>query len=193
MFEAQKLNRIAFVILIFALCSSPAAATEWRVVKEESHIAFHGSMLGVAVTGYFTRFESLITFDPDNLQGAYLSIIIDMTAVDTAHDERDTALKLPEWFAVQSHAVATFTARKFRRTGSGTYEAAGSLTVKGISKRITLPFSLAIDGNTALVSGAVDLNRRDFNIGEGEWASDKLVAFDVRVDFEIAARRTAPE
>lgn len=150
-------------------------------------------MLGVPVTGYFTRFESQITFDPDDLESAHLSILIDMTAVDTAHEERDTALKLPEWFAVQSHAQAEFAATGFRRTGGGAFEAIGTLTVKGIKRDITLPFSLAIDGDRAVVSGSIDLNRRDFNIGDGDWANDRLVAFDVQVEFEIVAARIYPQ
>lgn len=179
--------------LICGLLSGPAAATDWRVVDADSHIAFHGSMLGVPVTGYFRRFESRITFHPDDLESAHLSILVDMTSVDSDHDERDTALRLPEWFAVQSYATAEFVADEFRHTGGDAYEARGSLTVKGIGKDIVLPFSLVIDGDAALVSGAVDLNRRDFNIGDGEWANDKLVAFDVRVEFEIAARRISAQ
>lgn len=185
--------RIFIAALLYALLSQSAAAAEWRVANADSHIAFHGSMLGVPVTGYFTKFESRIDFDPDDLEGAHLSILIDMTAVNTAHEERDTALKLPEWFAVQSYAQAEFTATRFRRTGDGAFEAIGSLTVKGMKKDITLPFSLAIDGDTAVVSGSIDLNRRDFNIGDGDWADDRLVAFDVRVEFKIVAARVCPQ
>ena len=179
--------------MFYALLSQPAAASDWRVANADSHIAFHGSMLGVPVAGYFTRFESQITFDPDDLESAHLSILIDMTAVDTAHEERDTALKLPEWFAVQSYAQAEFAATGFRRTGDGAFEAIGTLTLKGIKRDITLPFSLAMDGGTAVVSGSIDLNRRDFNIGDGDWANDRLVAFDVQVEFEIVAARIYPQ
>lgn len=185
--------RIFIAALFYALLSQSAAASDWHVADADSHIAFHGSMLGVPVTGYFTRFESRITFDPDDLESAHLSILIDMTAVNTAHEERDTALKLPEWFAVQSYARAEFAATRFRRTGDGAYEAIGSLTVKGIARDITLPFALTIDGDRAVVSGLIDLNRRDFNIGEGDWANDRLVAFDVQVEFEIVATRISPQ
>ncbi len=191
--------RLFIAALICALLSAPAAATaqpaaatKWRIVGADSHIAFHGSMLGVAVTGYFRDFAGEITFDPDDLENAHLSILIDMASVDTAHDERDTALGLPEWFAARSHASAEFTAGEFRRTGDGAFEAIGTLTIKGVSKEITLPFSLETDGSAAVVSGQVMLNRRDFNIGSGDWTDDRLVAFDVRVEFHIVARALAP-
>lgn len=203
MTEARKLLKLFISALVYGLLCGPAAASEWRVIDSDSHIAFHGSMLGVPVIGYFRHFESRITFDPDDLENAHLSIMIDMTSVDSAHAERDTALKLPEWFAVQSYATAEFAAKAFRRTGNGngtgtgdgngngngTYEATGTLTIKRMKKEITLPFSLVIDGDGAIVLGEIDLNRRDFDIGAGDWANERLVAFAVRVEFRIVAER----
>lgn len=186
-----RLSGMLVAALINGLPSSPTTAAEWRVIDEDSHLAFHGSMLGVPVTGFFTRFESRISFDPHDLDNAHISVMIDMTSIDSAHEERDFALKLPEWFATQAFPEARFETTGIRHTGEATYEALASLTIKGIRKDITLPFSLAIDGDTAVVSGALDLARNDFNIGEGEWASNKLVAFEVQVEFRIVAQTLA--
>ena len=190
-----RLTRTLVAALISGALVHPLAAAEWDVVEADSHLAFHGSMLGVPAVGYFRRFESRITFDPDDLENARVTIEIDMASVDSAHDERDTALKLPEWFAAGAFPKAFFEAAEFRNTGGAgqdngaNYEMLGSLTIKGISKDIAVPFTLAIADGTATVSGQLDLNRSDFNIGTGEWATDRLVAFDVQVEFRIVARR----
>lgn len=180
--------RLFIAALICGLLSAPAAAGEWHIDNADSHIAFHGSMLGVPVVGYFRQFTGKITFDPDDLENARVSIHVDMASVDSAHDERDTALALPEWFSAMAFPEARFEAAEFRRLGDAGYEALGSLTIKGITREITLPFELVIEGDSATVSGQVDLNRRDFNIGEGDWTSDKLVAFAVRVEFSVVAQ-----
>lgn len=145
-------------------------------------------MMSVPAVGYFKQFESRITFDPDNLENAHVVIDIDMASVDSSHEERDTALRLPEWFAAGVFPQARFEASEFHRTGDETYEALGTLTIKGISRDIALPFTLAIGDGEAVVSGRLDLSRSDFNIGTGEWATDRLVAYEVMVEFTLVAR-----
>lgn len=167
-------------------------AREWEVIAAESHLAFHGSMMGVPAVGYFRDFDSEILFDPDDLRNARVVVDINMASVDSSHDERDTALRLPEWFSTMVFPRARFETTEIRQTGDFTYEATGSLTIKGITKDISLPFTLSIDGDNAVVTGSADLSRSDFAIGSGEWASDRLVAFDVRVEFRLVARAVAP-
>ena len=184
----HRILRISLAALTGCLLSFPLAAAEWEVDKAESHLAFHGSMLGVSAVGYFRHFESRITFDPDDIENAYVMIDVDMASVDSAHDERDTALKLPEWFAAGVFPRARFEARKFRQLDEASFEAQGSLTIKGITQEITLPFTLSIDDGNAFATGSLSLNRSDFEIGTGEWVTDRLVAFDVQVEFHIVAR-----
>ena len=193
-----RLPRTLVAALISGALVHPLAAAEWDVIEADSHLAFHGSMLGVPAVGYFRQFESRITFDPDDLENAHVTIEIDMASVDSAHDERDTALKLPEWFAAGAFPKARFEAAEFRNTGDAgknsgaAYEMLGSLAIKGITKDIAVPVTLAIDDGSATVSGQLDLSRSDFNIGTGEWATDRLVAFDVQVEFRLVARVLAP-
>lgn len=188
--ELTGIKSITFALLSSVLLSHSLAlaAAEWVVIPEESHIAFHGSMLGVPAVGYFRQFLGNITFDPDDLENAHVMIDVDMASVDSAHDERDTALRLPEWFSAGVFPRARFEAGEFRRTGEATFEALGTLTIKGITREITLPFALTIDDGTASVSGQLNLSRQDFNIGTGEWENDQLVAFDVLVEYSIVAR-----
>lgn len=189
----RRIFRICPAALAGCLLSFPLAAAEWEVDKEESHLAFHGSMLGVSAVGFFRHFESEIAFGPDDVENAHVVIDVDMASVDSAHDERDTALKLPEWFAAGAFPRAHFEARNFQQLDDTSFEAQGSLTIKGITQEITLPFTLSIDGGNAFATGSLDLNRSDFEIGTGEWATNRLVAFDVHVEFHIVARApTAP-
>jgi polyisoprenoid-binding protein YceI len=180
-------NGLAWYITL-CLLGAPAAALEWDLLAHESELSFHGTMLGVPVIGVFEQVQADIRFDPENLADARIAVRIDMTSINTRHDERDTALRRPEWFNAGAFSQARFVAEDLRQIDELNYEARGELTIKGISQPVTLPFSLAINGDIATVTGIVDLSRREFAIGTGEWADDKRVAFDVRIHVRITAK-----
>ncbi len=173
-----------------ALCllSAPAEALEWELLAHESELSFHGTMLGVPVIGVFEQVQAEIRFDPENLSDSRIAVRIDMASINTRHDERDTALRRPEWFNAGAFSEARFVAEDLRQIDESNYEARGELTIKGIHHPVTLPFSLAINGDIATVTGFVDLSRLEFAIGTGEWADDRRVAFEVRIQVRITAK-----
>jgi polyisoprenoid-binding protein YceI len=61
------------------------------------------------------------------------------------------------------------------------------LTLRGVAKPVTLPFTLAIAGTTAHAKGHLNLARTLFGIGQGTWSSGQWVALDVGVDVDIVA------
>jgi polyisoprenoid-binding protein YceI len=93
-----------------------------------------------------------------------------------------------EWFDASHFPQAQFESRKVSRAANG-YEALGDLTLRGVTKEIRLPFTLAIDGRKAQAKGHVDLKRDIFGVGQGEWATGEWVALEVGVDFDLKAER----
>ena len=89
----------------------------------------------------------------------------------------------------RSFARATFTATKFRKLGEGRYAADGTLTIRGVPKPLTLPFSLAITGEVAKMNAGVALNRLAFGVGQDEWKSVETVPATVGVTISLTARR----
>jgi len=82
-----------------------------------------------------------------------------------------------------------FDAQSFRAQGGNAYDAAGTLTIRGISKSVILPFTLDINGATAHAKGHLDIVRSSFGVGQGAWATGQWVALDVGVDLDITAQR----
>ena len=68
----------------------------------------------------------------------------------------------------------------------------GVLTLRGVEKPVVLPFTLKIDGDTATMTGATTIDRRDFGIGTTSYGDEKTVAFAVAVDVALTAKLTAP-
>ncbi len=106
--------------------------------------------------------------------------------------ERATGFSLmkPPWFNVLDFPQVTFQTTGFTAKGANAYIAKAKLTLKGITKDITLPFTLKINGSTATMKGETTLKRLAFNIGQGDdFTGEKPVALSVKVMVNITARR----
>ena len=95
----------------------------------------------------------------------------------------------PKALAASKFAHASFVTRDFRDLGGGRYATDGDLTIRGIRKPVTLPFTLAISGDTARMNGSVVLNRTAFGIGQGQWKTGEVVATEVTVSVALTAHR----
>lgn len=172
----------------------PAPAQEttnggWRVDKAASRIEFIGEQTGAAFTGTFADYDAAITLDTDDLGAATIAITINTASAKTGDRQRDAALPTSDWFSVKAFPTATFSSSDIESTGAGTYEARGTLTVRDTSRDLVLPFTLAIEGARAVAVGETTLDRSDFGVGQGEFATGQWVALGVTVRFHLEATR----
>ena len=115
-----------------------------------------------------------------------------MASARTGDDQRDASLPAPDWFDTATHPKAVFTATRFEKVGEGRYVARGSLSLRGVSRPLSLPFRLTIDGDTATVRGVTSLDRTAFGVGQGEWTKTDQIPAKVSVRVDLKARRTSP-
>lgn len=170
----------------------PAAAAEWTVDYDQSHIYFEGEQTGSPFKGEFHAFKADITFDPGALDQSKAVVTVDLKSAETGDSQRDDALPNNTWFDVEDHPNARFVTTGFRHLEGGRYAADAELTIKGTTQEITLPFNLSIEGDRAKVDGTVTLNRFDFDVGTGDFASGQWVRPQVTVTVDLVATRAAP-
>ena len=164
----------------------------WLINPETSVISFEATQYGQAFSGKFKNFTGDIMFDPDNLAVARARILIDIASIGTGSAERDVQARSAEWFAVQDHPQAVFETESFERRAANQYTARGSLTIRGVTLPVELPFSLAITprlegGETATMDAALTLNRLDFGIGQGPWESPETIGNAVKITVHLEA------
>ncbi len=183
--------RLAAALAGLSLFASAAvhAADSWTVDPDASELTWTVPFSGNPLPGRFLEFTSDIRFDPGDLEGSAVSIAIPITSVEAANDEQTAELQKPDWFDAETHPMATFTADSFRSLGDDAYEADGILTIRDQAHPITLPFSFVIDGDTAHISGGTTIDRIDYGVGQGDWAIDDIVGFDVAIAFDLTAVR----
>jgi polyisoprenoid-binding protein YceI len=98
-------------------------------------------------------------------------------------------LKEPNWFSTKSFPKATFRTTGFKALGGGKYQASGTLTLRGQSKPLTLPFTLVITGNQAKMTARVTVSRLAFGVGQNEWKKTDVIPDPVTVNISLTAKR----
>jgi polyisoprenoid-binding protein YceI len=171
--------------------SVPVLAADWTIDAGHSTLGFAGTQTGRAFNGHFGTFSGTITFDPAHPEAGHARITIDIASAATGDRQRDGAMPGQDWFDVAKFPTAVFEASRFTAKGGNAYEAVGTLTIRGISRPETLPFTLEISGDAAHAKGHLDLIRSAFGIGQGPWASGQWVALAVGVDVDLVARKRA--
>ena len=123
------------------LHSLPARAAPERYQLDPNHmaIAFLVSHVGFAKTlGQFTRAEGSFVFDPEKPAVSDIAVTIDATSVDTRHEERDKHLRARDFLWVEQYPQITFRGTSAEQTGPRTGKITGDLTIRGVSKPVTL-------------------------------------------------------
>jgi len=185
----------AAVPLTPAAAAAPAApatgAVRWAV-QAGSTLGFTTAWSGEPIQGRFDRWTADVVFGPDDLANSKVTVSIDMASARTGDDQRDASLPAPDWFDTATHPKAVFTASRFEKTGEGRFVARGTLSLRGVSRPLSLPLRLTIDGDTASVRGVTSLDRTAFGVGQGEWTSTDQIPAKVTVRVDLKARRTSP-
>jgi polyisoprenoid-binding protein YceI len=191
---ATRLFAAAAAFAAAAVAAAPPAAAQqadrWQVDHEESRLGFT-AFQGGAFQGRFTDWQADIRFAPDALDDSSVTVTVNVASIETGSDDRDETATEEPWFDVAEHPRATFAADTFREIGDGRYEAVGELTMKGVGREVVLPFDLEIEGDTARVDGDLSLNRTNWNLGTGDFSTEEIVGFEVRVEVELVAERVA--
>jgi polyisoprenoid-binding protein YceI len=184
------MSKTAPLLALLLAISAPAlAAQHWKVDYPHSKLGFTVRWAGEPFTAVFRAWKADIDFDPADLGHAHGEVTINLASEASDDPQTDDGLKGAEGFQVSQFPTATFRTAAFIHKGGNQYIATGTLSIKGISRAITLPFTLTLTGNTAHVVGHAQVLRTDFNVGTGEWAKPDPVATQVTVNVDLVASK----
>jgi cytochrome b561/polyisoprenoid-binding protein YceI len=165
--------------------------SKWTVRMASSSIAFRSKWSQGPIDGSFGKWRADIAFDPKALAASTAIVTIDMASVTAADSEQASDLPGTDWFAVATHPTAVWKTKSFRHTGGDNYVAAGTLTLRGVSKPLAIAFTLTIKNDVATMTGSTKIDRTLFGVGQGEWAVTTDVPALVSVAIAIKADRSS--
>lgn len=164
-----------------------AALAATRTVQTQgSTMSFAITQMGVTMQGQFSRYRGTVTLDPAHLSEAAIKLQVDVASVDAGGDDADGAAVQADWLDAAAHPQAQFISNTVTALGGDRYQATGTLTIKGISHPLQLPFSWhTTHDDGAEASGQFEFQRSDYKLGEGDWSSFDVIANTVLVKFHL--------
>lgn len=166
---------------------------QWLVDTSHSNIGFTVKHLFTPVRGSFGEYSSEIWFNPDNLAESRVSMEIQVASISTGNERRDNDLRSANFFNAEQWPTITFESSSITHEGGQRYAMTGSLTIKDVTREVTLPFTLLgmsehyrMEGyDMAGISASTVVSRTDYGVGTGDWVRTNIVADEVTVDIQL--------
>lgn len=153
--------------------------TQWQVTS--SRVEFFINNAGIEVDGTMEGISADILFSPEALSTSKINASLRTSTIETGIDARDNSLRGDEYFDVASFPTISMNSSSFRQGGSyyiGTF----TLTIKGVSKQIDMPFTMEEVNDQATFSGSFTIDRLDYGVGESSWVLSDEVKIEIKVN-----------
>ena len=186
---ATTLAAALFCLPLVAAAETTAAVQRWVAHPDKSELGFTATQEGSQFSGQFHEFNASLELLPADEGIGLLQITanIKLASVDTQYRDRDDYLVQPDWFYVDMWPQAVFQSSTIRQLGGDRFVADGTLNLRGLSKDVQVELELILEenGERGNLIGSATLNRLDFGVGQGEWASTEWVGNEVIVEFNL--------
>ena len=158
-------------------------------------IGFGVRHLGIAlVEGRFKDFTGSVNFDEKDITRSTVEFTAKIASIDTGVEPRNAHLRTADFFDAEKFPEMTFKSTKVEKKGKQ-YLLTGDLTIKGVTKQISLPFAITgavadpWGGTRFGIEASTVINRRDFGINYGNLLPSGAldVANDVKIDLHLEA------
>ena len=152
--------------------TTQAVNTKWNIDPVHSEIQFKVKHMVIStVTGHFEKFNGALESDGEDFKGAKITFEAEVNSITTRNADRDNHLKSDDFFNAEKYPTIKFTSRSFTKTGDDSYKLTGDLTIRDVTKEVTLDatFGGIVDndgyGNVKAgfeITGKI--NRKDFGL-----------------------------
>lgn len=186
---------------IFATTSSLLAAAEtFQFDKAHTLVGFRIRHFVSKVEGRFKDFDGTIVLDRQNPSASKVDLTIQSASVDTSAENRDKHLKTADFFDVEKFPTITFKSTKVEAKGADTYAVTGDLTMKGVTK----PVTLTVKSNGFIKTRGAEktgfevvgkVNRMDYGVSWNRAAEGggTMLSDDVDINIQVEANKPEPD
>lgn len=162
-----------------------AGAPLWTVDRNASELSILVDQNGSPAKGVFEDWTAAIRFDPEDLDASSVRVEVAVGSLAMG-DVSSTATGL---LKAGEQPTAVWTADKFTNVSDSGYEASGTLELAGQSAPLTLPFTLEIAGDRAIMQSETIIQRLDWGVGASDYPDGGTVGLDVTLQIDLAATR----
>lgn len=178
-----------------AALAVPAMAdtTTWQIDPNHANAQFIVRHLGISnVQGEFTHVTGTVTLDDSDMSKSTVDVTIPVDSINTRVTMRDNDLKSEHFLNAAMFPTITFKSTKVESSGEDAYKVTGNLTIRGVTKEVTLDVSnlskpiKAMGGMRRGAAATLKIDRQDYGVA----ADPGMVGNDVSIliDIEMASK-----
>jgi polyisoprenoid-binding protein YceI len=146
---------------------SRAQAPVFELTQAESTMKFDVES-SVAIVGKFDKWDATLTFTSPELSTGVLDIKIQAASVDTGSGMKNGKLKGKDFFDVEHNPLITFHSTKVEQTSPNTVAFDGDFTIRGVTKKERLTFTVPPAGKGAgTIKGIMAFDRKQYGMNSG--------------------------
>lgn len=131
--------------------------TLWKVKEEAYSVKFTSSKFD----GMFKGLKSELLFDENNLAASKLTATIDANTINTGNGMRNKHAK--SGLDAETFKTVKFVSTDITKTANG-YETRGNLTIKDVTKQITIPFTFTKSAEGGVFAGTFSVKPAEYNV-----------------------------
>jgi polyisoprenoid-binding protein YceI len=182
----------------------PPPAGQYQLDKSHASLLMRANHLGFSTyTTRFSRYDADLSFDPNNIPASKLVVTIDAASfeMDAAPQQCLDIMKGTQFLDVTKYPKIVFRSDSVRMTGPKSFEIAGTLELRGVTRPLVLtatynggyPGMAVMDPHARIgFSAHGSLNRSDFGMTFGLPAPGSTMGLGDPIDVTIEAEFNGP-
>jgi polyisoprenoid-binding protein YceI len=171
-----------------------------RAASIVSFTMYGSALFKIKKDGYFRDFTGAVSYNPARPADTQVDLTVEAASIDTHNSTHDKLLKSDEFFDVSHYPTIHFTSESADVRPDGTLSMTGDMTIRGITKRMTIPVTMrstTADGITpgAAFESTFQIDRTEFGLNgtANQYGFHVTISKNVQIHIAIATRlNTAP-
>jgi polyisoprenoid-binding protein YceI len=138
--------------------------------------------------------------NPDQPEALAIEVTVQTASIRTHHPQRDNDLRSSNFLEADKYPTMVFKSTEIKHVGGDRYTVSGDLTIKGVTKPVTLnmvrlgEFNDPMMGHRIGYSGEAKINRKDFGMNFNPVLDGKFVVSDeIQISLEGELVEKKPE
>ena len=176
----------------------------WQLDPYHTQVEFSAKHLGMmTVRGHFAEVSATADIDPEHPETSSVEVTIPTVSIRTHNETRDNDLRSSNFLEVEKYPTITFRSTSVEPAGPDQYTLTGDLTIKGITRPVSLRVlkygefnDPTMMGHRIAYSAEGQLNRKEFGLNFNMMLDGKFVVSDeiqIMIEGELVEQKETAE
>lgn len=151
-------------------------------VDASSNVGFTIKNFGLTVNGRLSGLKGIIMIDEKKQVVSNIDVSVNVNSIDTKNESRDKHLKEEDYFDAKKYPTMRIKSTTITPTKiANQYILTATLTIKDVSKTISLPITVLRNSTGYMLTGKFEINRLDYKVGTSSMVLGNLIKVNLKV------------